>query len=467
MNPHAARAAVVEQTYLAGVEAKLGAARERLMPGASWQWTTLDEELRVRELMSEARVFDRDILARMPKNRSRVYTGSRRRWLLWQRPATVAIATTLSPLDECLVGDAPLSPIDAATLMNHVRGLKQREKVPHVIGVCSPSGFADDVTERSLRVSDVTLILVSPRADGTWQVQAADPGTAAAIRDLFDPEDAAGKRRRIQSFVDADRVGLLTGGLSAATVARRLGLDPADVARAFAEMAREDPALRTSRDKSDTLLYRGISTESEDITMSIVDRLREILGGEGNEARKVNALSERRSRLQHKRESLHEDLTALEKRESELLNEGRQTTSPAVKRRVATQIKQLRGDMDRLNTTSRMLGQQIDVISTHIHNLTLIQQGKSAKLPRTEELTADAVRAEEMLEQIADTASLADGLSTGTAEANMTDDELAILAELDGPAASAEKPASREPVDRSAETQPPEGEPPRREPEAG
>jgi hypothetical protein len=47
-----------------------------------------------------------------------------------------------------------------------------------------------------------------------------------------------------------------------------------------------------------------------------------------------------------------------------------------------------------------MLNQQINIIATDIHNLTLIQQGESASLPTTDELTENAVKAEEMLETL-------------------------------------------------------------------
>src|SRR5204862_4064808 len=98
-----------------------------------------------------------------------------------------------------------------------------------------------------------------------------------------------------------------------------------------------------------------------------------------------------------RRERMYADVAQLETREADLLKQGKESPSPVVKRRVATQIKQVRDDMERLAAVARVMGQQVDVISTHIHNLTLIQQGQVAKLPNSEELTQDAVRAEEML----------------------------------------------------------------------
>ncbi len=52
-------------------------------------------------------------------------------------------------------------------------------------------------------------------------------------------------------------------------------------------------------------------------------------------------------------------------------------------RRLAAQLAQLRKDIGRQNSTAAMLNKQIDIISTDIHNLTLIQQGEMASLPDT------------------------------------------------------------------------------------
>lgn len=165
--------------------------------------------------------------------------------------------------------------------------------------------------------------------------------------------------------------------------------------------------------------------------MSVVDRIRQLFGMAGNEARKINLLTERRAKLAQRRDRLYEDIAKLEQRERDLLEQGRQNKSEVVRRRVASQLAQHRRDMSRLNTTANMLNQQINVISTHIHNLTLIQQGQMAQLPATEELTQDAVRAEEMLEQLKADVDLVSTLDTGISNVLATQDELDILREFE------------------------------------
>src|SRR5512138_3823033 len=61
-------------------------------------------------------------------------------------------------------------PIGLATLVAHVKELAGDADVPHLIGVCSPSGFTDDVKRGGLELPKVTLVLIEPRDDGGWNV---------------------------------------------------------------------------------------------------------------------------------------------------------------------------------------------------------------------------------------------------------------------------------------------------------
>ena len=113
-----------------------------------------------------------------------------------------------------------------------------------------------------------------------------------------------------------------------------------------------------------------------------------------------------------------------------------------------------------------MLNQQVNILSTHIHNLTLTQQGEMAKMPQAEELTEAAVNAEEMLERLKGDSEMAGSLDTGLADMATSDEELAILAEFEAPAADS---AATRQATAPREQAPAEPEPPARqrdEPEA-
>ncbi len=471
MNPHAVRAAEVESTFLAGVESQLNQAKGFRLRGSRFASTTRSEEDRVRGLMATRRQFDRQVLRDMPKNKTYVLTGSQPRFLFGRRTTSVAVATVLSPIEHYLDGDAPGPPIGLTEVLDHVKQVVGDAAVPHLVGVCSPTGFTEEAREARISLPNVTVVLVEPRGDGGWNIRGGSPNVPEADRRLFDPEGVTQKLRRVREEIDASSADLLTGGLSAQTIAERLGLPMRLVSAGFEHAAAADPELKTSRQRDDVLLYRGAPARVEEDTMSMTDRIRQLLKREGDETRKINLLSERRAKLTQRRDRVYADITKLEAREGALFDQGREATSATVKRRVASQIKQLRDDINRLNTTARMLGQQVDVISTHIHNLTLIQQGQLAKLPSTEEITEDAVRAEEMLEQLGADAEMIGSLSTGLDDTLTTDEEREILKELESPAAVAEKESPSPPPKTAARAEPvpPASESPskRREPEAG
>jgi hypothetical protein len=90
----------------------------------------------------------------------------------------------------------------------------------------------------------------------------------------------------------------------------------------------------------------------------------------------------------------------------------------------------LRKDIERRQQLLTVLNQQINVVSTHLHNLELVQQGQTAKLPDGEEMAADAVKAEEMLAELEANTELAASVG-GVATATMSQEEQALYEELE------------------------------------
>ena len=199
---------------------------------------------------------------------------------------------------------------------------------------------------------------------------------------------------------------------------------------------------------------------------------------EGDEAQKINELSQRRAALSQRRNRMYDDIGQLEKREANLMEQGKANKSQVARRRIAAQVAQLRKDIIRHNATTNMLNTQINILSTDIHNLTLIKQGDAASLPSTEELTENAVKAEEMLETLQADADLVGSLDTGISEMLTSDEEVAILKEFEEPeapkstaeSASGDTSLEREEAKRVAGRESPSVEPPEeekpREPEA-
>ncbi|HVP13098.1 MAG TPA: hypothetical protein VMV94_18125 [Phycisphaerae bacterium] len=451
MKSAAEHAIEVESAYLAGVSANLAAAGGRVMPGKWFKREDHDCADRVKAEMVDRRIYDRALFARLPHGRGFTIRGFERRWIFGQRLRSVTVAGILAPAGPLLTPDAPAPPVTLAELTSHVRSLMLDSKTPHLIGICSPSGFAEEVWNVPLDLPNVKLVLIEPREQGGWRVASPDGKVDPRLCKLFDPEDVGKKIERVRREIEDRSTSLLTGGLTASSMAEQLDLPERIVQEAFAQAVKADPELRVSAQAGQVMLYRGASAASdqEGVSMSLSDRIRNLFSREGEETRKINELAERRARLSVKLDRMYEEIGKLEKKENELMEEGKASPSKVAKRRMAGQIAQMRKDISRCNTSAAILSKQINVISTHIHNLELAQTGSVAQLPTSEELTEAAVNAEEILEQLGASDALVSSLEVGMAESSISADEAAILKELE--AAPAEKAAQPEPKDRTAD----------------
>jgi hypothetical protein len=216
--------------------------------------------------------------------------------------------------------------------------------------------------------------------------------------------------------------------------------------------------------------------------MPLIDRMKSLFARKGENEKKISFLSERRAALSVQRDRAYEELGHLEGQEADLRQQFKDTTGTLTKKRITSQLLQLRKDLERRQQLMGVLNQQINVVSTHLHNLELVQQGSAAKLPDADEMTADAVKAEEMLAELEATTELA--ATTGSvATGGLTEEEQALFEELERESAGTvdeapEDVAAPEPKtgdrqrQRDRESLPPipnsaERPPRRSEPEAG
>ncbi len=142
----------------------------------------------------------------------------------------------------------------------------------------------------------------------------------------------------------------------------------------------------------------------------------------------------------------------LEQRETDLLAEGRAATADSARRRLAGELAQVRREHGLQTALAGVIGSQVDVLSTHIHHLTLLQQGRQVQLPDADELTRHAVDAEQMLEGLRAEAEQATELAVGS-DMPATDEEVAILREFEGKPAAEEAP--KLPAREQPQSQPP------------
>jgi hypothetical protein len=458
MTIDAAKALRYETEFLSGVESNFEAAKGVHFRGSKWQHSHQDEGDRVQALLASKQRYDRELLKTLPLNRRVEVRGFEKRFGLWKRGTGVAIASVISPLGHFAAPSGNPPPIGLAELMEHVRRLVRDTKVPHIIGVCSTTGFTEEARMARIEMPHVTVVLVEPEPRGGWRVHGSDRDIDPRLVKIFDPEGPKQKVERVRRVLQERSADLLTGGLSASSVAEKANLPEDTVRRAFEALAESDPEMRVMREDGELVLFRGAPVVSREKKMNMMDRIRQLFSGEGDENAKINLLAERRAALARRRDRIYDDIAKLEEREADLLEQGKAAKSQVPRRRLAAQLAQLRKDIARQNTTAAMLNQQINIISTDIHNLTLVRQGKAAQLPSSEELTENAVRAEEMLETLKGDADLVQSLEVGI-EASMTNaEEEAILREFEAADRAESPPAPSEaaPTRKGAQTAAPQ-----------
>jgi hypothetical protein len=175
-----------------------------------------------------------------------------------------------------------------------------------------------------------------------------------------------------------------------------------------------------------------------------IKRLKRAFSGPTKEEQ-AQKLQERVNEISTQVEKIYSDTSVLEQKESELLEKGKANKSPVVRRRVASELSQIRKSLNRQNKTAAVFNHQMNVLSSHIHNLTLIDTAKTEVLPTSEELTQHAVQAEEILETLTSDADLLTTLEPGLD--SMTDEELAIMEEFDALDAKDEKKEPKEEIE--------------------
>ena len=162
----------------------------------------------------------------------------------------------------------------------------------------------------------------------------------------------------------------------------------------------------------------------------MIDKIKALFSRRGETEKKIAFLSERRAALGQQADRAHEEIASIEQKEESLRQQFHATSGELGKRRITSQILQLRKDMERRQQLIGVLNQQVNVVGAHLHNLELVRQGAAAKLPDSEEMASDAAAAEEMLAQLQADNEVAESVG-GIATTGMSEEEQALFEELE------------------------------------
>jgi hypothetical protein len=407
----------------------------------------------LKRTMSEAGVPDRDLEAQMPRGETLDVLLSQTSWWIFKKPVGRLRVVCVSPVKALLAGQTPkpLTTPEVNKLLSEMP--PPLPGIPTTLVLLSTSGFTTESHELADRTATRTLILVEPNDAGGWSI--AGPAQTLALAELFDPEAEEEKRQRIQQAIEEASMDLTGSGIATDKVAAQTQLPVTMVELEIKNYAKEHPGLTAKRLDGRLVLFReGVTPparpSSGGAEMSLMDRIRSLFAHKGENEKKIAFLSERRTLLSQQRDRGYDELNSLDGKEVELREQFKAARTPMTKRRITSQLLQLRKDMERRQQLLQVLNQQINVVGTHLHNLELTQQGQSAQLPDSEELASDAAAAEDVLAQLEADNELASSVGS-VSLAGMTPEEQALFDELEAETGN-KAPAAARPAAQGEES---------------
>ena len=395
-----------------------------------------DKAVDLKRTMSEMSLPDRELQNRMPIGQMLdVSLAQKRFWFLKVLVGRLRVVCA-SPTRALLRGEdpKPMTPQEVNKLLSQLPPTPQG--VPTTVALLSTSGFTLESHELAERRADRTVLLIEQNSGGGWTV--TGPVETKALSDLFDPENEEEKRSRVRDLIEENKGELLGGGIAADRISAKTQLPVGVVEGELKNYAKNTPGLVAKRMDGRVVLFRegtmpapaAAVASAGGSAMPLIDRVKSLFNRKGESEKKIAFLSERRTALCQQRDRAYEEMGTLEQQEKTLKEQFKDAASAISKRRVTSQMLTLRKDLERRQQLLSVLNQQVNVVSTHLHNLELVQQGQVASLPNTEEMTADAVKAEEVLAELEANSELAGSVgSIGTA--GMNAEEQALFEELE------------------------------------
>lgn len=410
-----------------------------------------DREVDLKRTMAQLGVYDRDLQARLPVGRELSVTLSNTRFWFFRSIVGQMKVLCMAPWEDLIEGKPTPRPIGYNEVKDALARLHSLHGVPQTVVLLSTSGFTKEAKDLVGRSGDRAVLLVEPDAAGGYTVHA--PPDLEGLAHVLDPEEDEDKLARIRTEIEKCKADLLSSGLPAGRIADRTKLPLAMVEEELKSYARDTGMAARKLDGGLVLFREGGAAQSAAAAggadMPFLQRVKALFSRKGDHEKKLALLSERRASLSVQRDQAYEEMGVLEAREAEMRDQFKNAGGEITKKRVTTQLVQLRKDLERRQQLLGMLNQQINVVSTHLHNLELVQQGQGAQLPSSEDIASDAAAAEEVLAELQASSELAGSLGT-TSTTGLSDEEQALYDELQAElTASNERKAEAKPAEKT------------------
>ena len=385
----------------------------------------------IRAALSRLEVYDRDAIDKLAGARSQQMLFRRRvlGGLLHKTVSRVRVRVLAAV--EPLLNNEPPGPAGREQVLDamaHYELLPSKHKPSGVI-LASATGFTAEAKALAEAGGKPTLILMGGRDDGGWDVTMPPAVRKSPWARLFELESQDERVQRLLRHLDQNASLVDSRGMSMVDLAEKLGLSAVETEGLVRQACRTQPRLMTVTHDGRTHICRAPLAE-EGNAMSIWSRIRRLLRLKPTTAERVRELTAQRVQIEQQRFEVDQKVNALETEENELIQRGASATSDAERKQLAGKLMRMRRELRRHRAQAQLFTQQIDIIGTHIHHLTLAEQGKRLELPSAEDLTREAAQAEQMISEVAANADLAASIEVTGETPMMAEEEAAIFEEF-------------------------------------
>lgn len=385
----------------------------------------------LRQELLQRQVYDRDALEQLPGGGcvEMRFIKQKLGGLFDHTVARVRVRV-LTDLDALLDGGAakPVGREQVLDALAHYDVLPRKDR-PTAVVFASPSGFTSEARALVGRENPYSLVLMGGRVDGGWDAELPLAVKKSAWAKLFELETQDERLKRLLYHLRDNATLVESRGMPVAELAQKAGLTTVETEARLRQAARQNPQLMLVRHESGWIVCRTPLAE-EGTNMSLWSRVRRLLGLKPTAAERVRQMTETRVKLEQQRGDVDSKLQAFEAQERGAIEDGVKAGSDAEKRQIAQRLMRVRRDLKLTRAQANTLTQQIDILNTQIHNLTLAEQGRRVEMPKAEDLTAAAAEAEGVLAELSANADLARGIEVGGASPMMAEEEAAILEEF-------------------------------------
>jgi len=429
----------------------------------------------IRAELGRLEVYDRDAIDKLAGARSQQLLFRKRLLggLLHNTISRVRVRL-LAPVEALLKNEAP-GPAGREQVLDalaHYELLPGRLKPSGVI-LASATGFTAEARALVEAGGPPTLILMGGREDGGWDVTMPPAVRKSPWARLVELESQDERVQRLLRHLEQNASLVDSRGMSLDELAEKLGLSALETQGLVRQACRTQPRLMTVTHDGRTHVCR-VPLADEGNAMSIWSRIRKLLRLKPTTAERVRELTAQRVQIEQQRFEVDQKVNALEADERQLVQQGAAAASDAERKQLAGKLMRLRRELRRHRAQAQLFTQQIDIIGTHIHHLTLAEQGKRLELPTADDLTREAAQAEQTVAEVAANADLAASIEVTGQTPLMAEEEAAIFEEFEkvagreaaasaaGPArpaaaessGTAERPAARQEPPHAAPTPP-------------